>query len=81
MEELIQFIIMLTGMGSIYCVNHPNTEVVKYASIIGLIGQPFWFYSSATNGQWGVFLLTAVYTACWIRGFFRLWINNYQMNE
>ena len=46
----------------------------KYACILGILGQPFWFYSSYNASQWGIFLLCFFYSASWIRGFNNYWI-------
>ncbi|RZA06439.1 MAG: hypothetical protein EOO68_04945 [Moraxellaceae bacterium] len=70
---LIQIIIALTGVISIW-LSQDNNPRRKYACIIGLIGQPFWFYHTYTTQQWGIFLLSFFYTAAWMNGVYNYWI-------
>ena len=46
----------------------------KWASVLGLVGQPFWFYSSWTTRQWGIFALSILYTGSWAIGFAKYWL-------
>lgn len=36
--------------------------------IVGLLGQPFWFYATFTNEQWGMFIVSIWFTCSHIRG-------------
>lgn len=36
--------------------------------LLGLMGQPAWFYTVITHEQWGMLLLVIFYTISWIRG-------------
>lgn len=38
----------------------------------GLLGQPFWIWMAVSGQQWGVLVLTALYTVTWARGL-RMW--------
>ena len=46
----------------------------KWSSVFGLIGQPFWFYSAWTTQQWGIFVLSILYTWVWLVGFRNYWL-------
>jgi hypothetical protein len=37
----------------------------RYACIFGLLGQPFWMYTTYSSAQWGMFGITFVYTWAW----------------
>jgi hypothetical protein len=40
----------------------------KWGFVAGLLAQPFWFLTAYLNGQWGVFLTSAVLTISWAYG-------------
>ena len=42
----------------------------KWGFVIGIISQPFWFITSFINQQWGVFLVSIVYTLSWAFGIY-----------
>jgi hypothetical protein len=62
-----------TGATAIWLSQDKRDEVRRYACLFGLAGQPFWFYTTYTNGQWGIFMLSFVYTWSWYRGFKHYW--------
>lgn len=69
-----QTFITVTGVVSIYLANDPNDSARRWAPIFGLAGQPAWLYSSYHAGQWGIFMLSIVYTIVWARGFQHHWL-------
>lgn len=69
-----QIVIGVTGIISITITQLPYDKPKKYAPVIGLLSQPFWFYSSYTTELWGVFFLSFGYTAAWCLGFYNHWI-------
>ena len=46
----------------------------RWASVFGLLGQPFWFYAAWEAQQWGIFTLCFLYTISWGKGFHTNWI-------
>ena len=46
----------------------------RWASVFGLLGQPFWFYAAWEAQQWGIFTLCFLYTISWSKGFHTNWI-------
>lgn len=46
----------------------------RWAPVLGLVGQPAWFYAAYTAGQAGIFLVCGAFTVVWGLGFYRLWI-------
>jgi hypothetical protein len=65
---------VLCGIISIYLTNLPEAhQYKKYAPIVGLLGQPFWFYICWITQQWGILALTVVYTYCWTKGLLNYW--------
>jgi hypothetical protein len=69
-----QLVIAVTGCVAIWLVNDQRETWRKWASVFGLAGQPFWFYSAFAAEQWGILALTFVYTASWVRGFRNNWM-------
>ena len=69
-----QSIIAVCGMASIWLANDPRENWGRWACVIGLAAQPAWMYSSWTAGQMGIFLLSFVYAAGWIRGIWHSWV-------
>jgi len=68
---MIQALIILSGAVAIALVDHPNQARRRLGSLVGLLGQPFWIYSTLQAEQWGMFALTLFYTAAWARMFWR----------
>jgi len=66
--------IAATGVTAIFLSQDKREGWRKWACIFGLIGQPFWFYSSFVAGQWGIFGLCFLYTLAWARGFKAHWM-------
>lgn len=69
-----QIAIALTGGIAIWLSQQHRENWKKYASILGLIGQPFWFYATYKAEQWGIFGLTFFYTYSWAVGFKNSWV-------
>lgn len=69
-----QIIIGICGMASIWLANNPQPNWRRWACIIGLAAQPAWMYSSWTAGQFGIFALSFIYAAGWIRGIWHSWV-------
>lgn len=73
---ITQTLIAILGIASIWLVNDPRISHQRWACVLGLIGQPFWFYASWQADQWGIFLLSIAYALAWMRGFWRHWITD-----
>lgn len=71
-----QLAIAVTGCVAIWLANDQRETWRKWASVFGLAGQPFWFYSAVAAEQWGILALTFVYTASWARGFRNNWMRS-----
>lgn len=71
--SVIQCGILLFGATAIWLVNSSG-RMRKWGCVFGLLGQPFWYISSVNSGQWGIFLITTIYTIAWIRGVYFNWI-------
>lgn len=69
-----QILILFLSGTTILLVNANSLNLRRYASILGLAGQPFWIYSTFISSQWGMLALSVVYLYAWTKGFWRDWI-------
>lgn len=66
LETFSQVAIFIFGTSAIVLVARKS----KWGFVFGLLSQPFWFITSALNHQWGVFLVSAIYTCSWAYGIY-----------
>lgn len=64
--------IAIFGVSAVLC-TQLDPQWHKWASVLGLAGQPFWFYSSWTTRQLGIFALSWLYTISWTMGLVKYW--------
>jgi hypothetical protein len=64
-------ILALSGTG-IWLIGRPEPRR-RVGYILGLAAQPFWFYMSISEGQWGVAILTLFCTYGWAQGVWFHW--------
>lgn len=65
--------IALCGVSAVWLSQDANEQCRRWAPLLGLAGQPFWFYSSFAAEQWGIFFLSFLYTWSWIKGVRTYW--------
>lgn len=70
---MIQILIALFGLTSIWLAMGHNTTGRKWAPVIGLAGQPFWLVFAMDAAAWGLLALVAAYTAVYLRGVYVQW--------
>jgi hypothetical protein len=64
---IVQIFIAVTELIAIWLLQDERESHRKFAPIFGMLGQPFWFYSSYQADQWGAFVLCFFFTAAWIK--------------
>jgi hypothetical protein len=64
------------GLMAIWLSQDKSDNRRKWAAWFGLASQPFWFYSSWEAGQWGIFILSFLYTLCWLKGIKNYWLKS-----
>ncbi len=69
-----QFVIGLCGVSAIFLSQDRRESHRRFACLFGLLAQPFWFYTTWKAGQWGIFGMSFLYTASWVRGFWHHWV-------
>lgn len=70
---IAQFGIAFFGVTAIWLSQDSRLERRRFACLFGLAGQPFWFWSSFSTGQWGIFTLCFLYTLAWLKGARQHW--------
>lgn len=68
--------ILLTGASACWLSQDKRPNYRKWACVFGIVGQPLWFWTAYINEQWGVFLVSFIYTISWVRGIQNNWIEN-----
>ena len=71
---MIQFLIAIFGLTSIYFAMGHNQRLRKWAPVIGLAGQPFWAYFAWQTGGWGLAALVLAYTLVYINAIRAHWM-------
>lgn len=66
--------IALCGVTAVYLSQDLRFAWRRWASVFGLIGQPFWVIETYQAQQWGILALCAMYSWSWGRGFYVHWI-------
>ena len=69
-----QIFIALFGVTAVALSQSAFAERRRWASVFGLLGQPFWFYAAWNAQQWGIFTLCFLYTFSWGMGFYTNWV-------
>ncbi len=46
----------------------------RWGYVLGMCAQPFWYYTAITKEQWGILVISFVYTGIWAKGFYTHWI-------
>ena len=73
---MTQFLMAMFGLTSIYCAMSCHARLRKFAPIIGLAGQPCWFWFAWQSQAWGMGALVLAYTLVYIRGAWVQWGNS-----
>jgi len=68
-----QLFIATFGLAAVYMsMVSENANARRWAPVVGLLGQPFWLYSTGSAAQWGMFALCCAYTAIYAKASIRL---------
>jgi len=71
--DFSQIVIFIFGSLSIWFVSRKE-KWKRWGYIFGMIAQPFWFYVSIENKQWGIVAVSFIYTYSWGMGIYNYWI-------
>jgi hypothetical protein len=73
LDVLAQVGIALFGLSAIWLVNCREARWRRWGPICGMLGQPFWLYTTLSHEQYGVAAMCAVYAFMWGRGIRNHW--------
>jgi len=68
MNTAAQIWIFATGAASIWLLSTTTGARHHAGCWIGLAGQPAWIFTTLQHFQWGVFLLSVVFSCSYLRG-------------
>lgn len=72
-DTICQVFIFILGGSAIWLVGRKE-KWRRWGYIIGLLGQPFWIYTSIHNKQWGILILSLWYGYAWAQGIWNFWV-------
>jgi hypothetical protein len=75
-ELILQIGISILSGNAILWAYSDDVRLTRYAPIVGMLGQPFWFASAYMHGQWAIALLSVLYAVAWGAGIKRHWLSN-----
>ena len=52
--------ILLTGVIAVWLTQHKRESWRRWACILGLLGQPFWFFAAWKAEQWGILAISTL---------------------
>lgn len=81
LDIISQIGITVFGVIAAWITQQRNESLKKYACILGLMSQPFWFYTAVIAEQWGVFANSVMFTVIWIIGIKTYWITGSKAAE
>lgn len=73
-DVVVQVAIAMFGVSAVFCSQTERFQ--RWAPVLGLLGQPFWFVATYSAGQWGIFALAFLYSYAWAMGFWRYWVKD-----
>lgn len=65
--------IAIFGVSGVILSQVRSAKARKWAPVMGLIGQVFWFWASFVGKQWGMLFMSFIYTAAWMLGIYNQW--------
>jgi len=71
-DQICQTMIVILGGLTIFLLAQKG-KWQRWGFVIGLISEIFWFSTSYINNQWGIFVLSLVYTVCYGIGIKNHW--------
>ena len=66
--------IMCTGVVAVWLSQDSRESWRRYACLFGMAGQPFWIMAAYGAEQWGILVMTMLYTYSWARGVWNNWL-------
>src|SRR5712671_2582619 len=70
--------ILIFGCSAVWLIGRPESWR-RWGYILALCSQPFWFYMSYKQGDWGVLILNFLYAYSWAQGVWFHWVKSEQV--
>jgi hypothetical protein len=71
---LTQLVLAACGLTALYLATCTKSQTARrWAPIVGLAGQPWWIAYAVGAQAWGLFVLSLVYSAVYVRGIWVQW--------
>lgn len=70
---IAQIGIAILGVTAVWLSQSALIERRRWASVFGLLGQPFWIWAALDASQWGILALCGLYTFAWAKGLKEHW--------
>lgn len=70
---ITQLILALCGLSALWMATGHNLRARRWAPVVGLFGQPAWLWFAWQSSAWGLFVLSLVYSAVYVRGALVQW--------
>ena len=67
-DNFCQLSIVITGAFQTWLLTRGDIKFSTLGCMVGLVGAPFWLYTSYKNKQVGIFLISIWYAICFIDG-------------
>lgn len=69
-----QIAILVFGATGLFLTQCRSERLRRIACLVGLAGQPFWFYAAIYAQQWGILAANVLYTVAWLKGVWVHWV-------
>jgi hypothetical protein len=66
--------IAVLGATAIWLTQQRRDDWRKFACLLGMAAQPFWFWATFQAEQWGIFAVSFIYTYSWGVGIKNHWL-------
>ena len=73
LDGVSQVVICIFGIGSIFMISCLKN---RWGNVVAIFCQPFWFFTTIYNKQWGMVILTVAYTIIWALGIYKWFWKN-----
>jgi len=73
LDQISQYAIMILGPLAVWVVGWKSKHR-RWGYAIGLLSQPFWFYTVIYNHQYPIVIAAVVYTFGWCVGIWNYWV-------
>lgn len=74
MNLFFQIWVSVFGVSALWLTFSPRPSTRRWAVVLGLLGQPGWYFQLIHHDQWGMLPAYLGYTFAWVRGLWLHWI-------